>query len=52
MTLLPAAHLIGNGPLDFLLEVGLPVIVFAGLWWWSARAERKRKREGDEKKEP
>lgn len=36
-----AAHLIG-GPLDAIVELLLPLAVFAGLWWWSARKEHKR----------
>mgnify|MGYP001559272043 CR=1 FL=1 len=30
------------GPLDALVELGLPLLVFAGLWWWSSRKERRR----------
>lgn len=40
MNLLPAPHLVG-GPLDLLLELGLPVVVLLILWAWSSRAERK-----------
>lgn len=41
------AHVIG-GPADALVELGLPVLVFAALWWWSARGEhRERKTEAD-----
>ena len=36
------AHVI-SGPADALIEVGLPVIIFAALWWWSARKERRKK---------
>lgn len=35
------AHIIG-GPLDAFIELGLPLIVFALLWWWTSRRERKR----------
>ena len=35
------AHVL-SGPLDALLEVGLPLVVFAALWWWSARKEKRR----------
>jgi hypothetical protein len=35
------AHLIG-GPLDAVIELGLPLLIFAALWWWSARKERER----------
>lgn len=34
-------HIIG-GPIDALIEVGLPLAIFAVLWWWSARKERKK----------
>lgn len=36
------AHVV-SGPLDALIELGLPVILLVALWAWSARAERKRK---------
>jgi hypothetical protein len=39
-----------SGPLDAAIELGLPVLVFAGLWWWSTRAERKAKKDRDGKK--
>ena len=34
-------HIIG-GPLDAFIELGLPLGIFAVLWWWSSRKERKR----------
>lgn len=37
----PPAHLI-NGPLDAFVELALPVLIVAGLYWWSKRAEKKR----------
>jgi hypothetical protein len=30
------AHIM-SGPLDALIELGLPLAVFAGLYWWSSR---------------
>ena len=30
------AHIM-SGPLDALVELGLPLAVFAGLYWWSTR---------------
>ena len=42
MTLRPVEHVIG-GPLDAFVELVLPILIVAVLWWWSARAERKRK---------
>jgi hypothetical protein len=35
------AHVI-SGPLDALIELGVPVAIFALLWWWSARKERRK----------
>lgn len=35
------AHVIG-GPLDALVELGLPLAIFAALWWWSSRKEKRR----------
>ena len=35
------AHVI-SGPLDALIELGVPVAIFAALWWWSARKERRK----------
>jgi len=32
-----------SGPLDALIEFGLPLALFAALWWWSARKERRRR---------
>ncbi len=37
------AHVIG-GPLDAIVELGLPVVLFAALWWWSSRKERNKKK--------
>jgi hypothetical protein len=39
-----------SGPLDALIELGLPLLVFAGLWWWSTRGERKAKKDREQKK--
>ncbi len=39
-------HVLG-GPADAIIELGLPVLIFAALWWWSARKDRKRKSEAD-----
>lgn len=35
-------HII-SGPLDALIELVLPLGIFAGLWWWSARKERTKR---------
>lgn len=34
------AHVIA-GPLDIFIEIGLPVILFAALYWWSTRKKDK-----------
>lgn len=36
------AHLV-SGPLDALIELGLPLAVFVALYWWSSRKERSKK---------
>jgi hypothetical protein len=28
---------------EFLIEIVLPLSIFAGLYWWSARKEKKKK---------
>jgi len=30
-----------SGPLDALVELGLPLVAFAVLWWWSSRKEKR-----------
>ena len=30
---------------EFLLEIVLPLSVFAGLYWWSSRKEKKGKKQ-------
>lgn len=34
-------HIIA-GPIDAIVELVLPLAIFAGLWWWSSRKERPR----------
>ena len=41
--LLTVAHVM-SGPLDALLELGLPLAVFVGLFWWSNRKARGGKK--------
>lgn len=36
-------HII-SGPIDALIELGLPLALFAALWWWSARKERNKRK--------
>ena len=31
----------GTG-LDEILELGVPLVLFVGLWWWSTRKEKKK----------
>jgi hypothetical protein len=47
VTFAPVAHLIG-GPLDALLEFGIPVVILVALWAWSKRAERQRKADAEQ----
>lgn len=35
------AHVLA-GPLDLLIELGLPVLLLVALWAWARRAERRR----------
>ncbi|HZP97208.1 MAG TPA: hypothetical protein VFC31_12890 [Candidatus Limnocylindria bacterium] len=51
MSLRPLAHLGFDGPIDAILELGIPLVVFVALWWWSARAERRRNAEPDRRAE-
>jgi hypothetical protein len=32
--------------LDEILELGVPLILFVGLWWWSTRKEKKKVKSG------
>lgn len=44
------AHVIG-GPLDPLIEIGLPLVIFIGLYFWSSRgAGGKRRREAERRR--
>ncbi len=36
-------HII-SGPLDAIIELVLPLVLFAALWWWSARKEKRNKK--------
>ncbi len=49
MTAAPLAHII-QGPLDALLEFGVPLIILGAMWAWSKRAEKDHK-EGDDPKQ-
>ncbi|HUG56263.1 MAG TPA: hypothetical protein VMJ92_04220 [Candidatus Limnocylindrales bacterium] len=31
-----------SGPLDLFIELGLPLLVFALLYWWSTRKRKKK----------
>lgn len=43
----PLAHVI-SGPLDAFVELLLPVLIVAGLYWWSKRAEKRAARKREE----
>lgn len=34
------AHM-GGGPLDLAIELGLPLVIFLGLYFWSSRGRRR-----------
>jgi hypothetical protein len=36
------AHGVTGTWLDEILELGIPLVLFAGLWWWSTRKEKKK----------
>ena len=36
------AHIV-SGPVDAIVELGLPVGIFLALYWWSSRKERRKK---------
>jgi hypothetical protein len=37
-----SAHGVTGTWLDEILELGVPLILFVGLWWWSTRKEKKK----------
>ena len=37
-----SAHGVTGTWLDEILELGVPLVLFIGLWWWSTRKERKK----------
>ena len=37
------AHIM-SGPLDAIIELGLPLAVFFGLYWWSNRKSGSKKK--------
>ena len=37
-----SAHGVTGTWLDEILELGVPLVLFAGLWWWSTRKEKKK----------
>jgi ABC-type uncharacterized transport system involved in gliding motility auxiliary subunit len=38
-----SAHGVTGTWLDEILQLGLPLVVFIGLWWWSARKDKAKK---------
>jgi hypothetical protein len=39
-----------TGFLDEFIELGLPLLIFGGLYWWSTRKEKRKKKEAAVKK--
>jgi hypothetical protein len=37
----PAAHVL-SGPLDALIELGIPLLIFLALYWWSSRKPKPK----------
>jgi hypothetical protein len=37
-----SAHGVTGTWLDEILELGVPLVLFIGLWWWSTRKEKKK----------
>jgi hypothetical protein len=37
-----SAHGVTGTWLDEILELGIPLVLFIGLWWWSTRKEKKK----------
>ncbi len=37
-----SAHGVTGTWLDEILELGVPLVLFIGLWWWSTRKEKQR----------
>ncbi len=48
MSAAPLAHII-QGPLDAILEFGVPLVILVALWAWSKRAEKDKTKEDDPK---
>jgi hypothetical protein len=36
-----SAHGVTGTWLDEILELGVPLVLFIGLWWWSTRKQKK-----------
>ena len=41
-----------TGFVDEFIELGLPLLIFAALYWWSVRKEKKKKAAGTDKAAP
>lgn len=37
------AHVI-SGPVDTIVELGVPIAIFIALYWWSNRKEKAKKK--------
>ena len=42
----PATHVL-SGPLDALIELGLPLAIFLALYWWSSRKPKPKAGPGE-----
>jgi len=38
--------------LDEILELGVPLLLFIGLWWWSTRKEKQKRSGGSAPRPP
>ena len=41
MNYAPAAHVL-SGPLDAIIELGIPLAIFVALYWWSSRKPKAK----------
>lgn len=46
-----SAHGASGTWVDEVIELGIPLIVFAVLWWWSTRKQKDKRKPGGATKE-